>query len=77
MTKFVNYNVGDGTYCIGCKNKTQITHQWCKLKHDIKFLNGCDKCASISQRTEVLHGFMNKCHDYVPDPNFFEKDPYG
>ena len=27
--------------------------------------------------TEVLHGFMDKCPDYVPDPDYWEKDPYG
>ena len=73
----VNYNCGDGTYCVGCKNKAQVVNQWCTLKHKISFLDGCSKCSSISQRTEVLHDFMDKCPDYVPDPDYWQKDPYG
>ncbi len=72
----VNYNIGDGTYCVGCKNKVRVINQWCKLKHPTFSLGGCNQCGEL-QRTEVLMSKMDKCPDYIRDPNYWEKDSYG
>ena len=75
MTKFINLNSKDGTYCVGCNNKNQITNQ-CKLKHITTSIGGCRECGHL-QRTEIIMGILEKCLDYVPDPNFWQKDSYG
>ena len=75
MTKFINLNSKDGTYWVGCNNKNKFTYK-CGLGHVITLLGGCGEC-SHSQRTEIMMGILEKCNDYVPDPDYWEKDPYG
>lgn len=72
----------DGTVCTGCESLGMFKKR-CKKGHQIEHLNGCSNCGK-PVRYEVymkLIGVdeigMEKCTDYTPDPDYWQKDVYG
>ena len=73
----------DGSECRGCGN-LGILGKFCRKEHEIKFMNGCRDCGDPIREEVYYDQICPKdyekgivCEDYFPDPNYWQKDPYG
>ena len=73
----------DGSECRGCGN-LESASKLCKKKHKIGFSNGCRDCG-VPIRQDVLYDMIAPnehkkgivCEDYIPNPDYWQKDIYG